>query len=278
MTTIEFDYSKVLINQDGQLCVYGHKLLTHDSEQFKSVDPHFIPINTPLLRLIIHHELNINGCTIRAITKDNVYIVITIIDAEATYTVVNRDCLAVAYDYPSDLAILSTSGRVSDSTGVRWIGTHIDSDDSVYELMLIGNKFYECGGSYFIGEVDSIKMIRDSVMLDEAGRSFVFVEDPDINLMILTQWKPCIDACRDSDNFIYLLDDKGIVRKYKYKYYQLTDKAVWKLVKIINTRMEVKRLIRDDIVTGYGVMIESVEGEYYQLDDLKKIEFSFNLA
>lgn len=268
-TSVILDYKQVLINQDGRLLIHGYEYLTHNNKTFKSVQGQFTIIdNLPPLRIIINHQQLLNECIIRAITEDNDYIVISIIDYTTIHTVsydiIKKDCLAVAYDQPEDILTLSTSGQVTPniiSTNVRWVGTYITSSSEVTPLLLIDDTFYT-GDMVVIGAVKNIIQIRDNVIITNSGRSFTFTERD--GRLTLIELSTCVDGCKDND-VIYLLDYEGIIHKYSQSYDFTVTR--WKATQHIRTYKKLKRLINSDLVTGYGIIVESEDGDYYRLDD-----------
>lgn len=276
MTTIEFDYSKILINQDGQLCVYGYEHLVYNGKRFRSVDSMFTPIdNIPPLRSIVTHS----ATTITALTQNNEHINIDLTDGKVKWDILDEDCLIVDYD-----VILTTSGQAVFSgcdpvpalskSKVRWIGSYDGCDGYEVVIVLIGDEFYRYnyGKLTLIGEVKDIKTIRDCVAIDKSEFAYSFFEiRGSIELDELSS--RCVDACRHG-KYAYLLDEKGDIRKYREKYHKFSDSSEWESILYIESGMKMKRLIGSDTVLGYGVVAESEDGEYYRIEDdkLQKIE------
>ena len=282
MTTIEFNYSKIFIDQEGQLCVHGYEYLTYDDKRFRSIDPQFTPIQSspslPPLRSIVTHSHNQSNCSITALTQSNQHINIDVIDGKVSYNVLDEGCLIVDYDI-----ILTTSGQAVFSgcdpvpelsqSKIRWIGSYDGCDGYEVVIVLIDDQFYRFNNDKLtlIGEVKDIKTIRDCIVIDKLGYAYSFFEIR--GAIELDELSSCVDACRHKGD-AYLLDDRGDIRKYREKYHEFAESSEWESIQYIESGMKMKRLVGSDIISGYGVIAESEDGDYYQIDgsSLKKIE------
>lgn len=208
--------------------------------------------------------------------------------------------MIVNYNYER-LIILTTSGRVigfaedDDWIGIidiDWIGV-LDSDPDIEHnvlITLIDNKLYgithlttDCYDRYYIGYIDDIKMIKNGVMLTNSGKVYglILMDDNRVELIEVVS-NGIVDINRYQGR-IHLLNERGEISFVNVHDLEINQDSScdechsWDQSKNTITRqlehnqsiksnIKIKRFIRDDVVIGYDVVVESEEGIMYELD------------